>query len=406
MSVYRVAQLAFCFQIALLDCCGVAYGQFSPAPGSPFFFYSTLSQMAVGDFNNDGKLDLVVVREAAGQQLVFMGDGSGGFSPAAANPFVPEAFFVVVADFNRDGNLDLAFTSLLGTVWVFLGDGSGAFSLVPGGPIPIGDVGGVFAGQMSIAAGDFDRDGKVDLIVAHGNDTLATILLGNGQGGFTLAGTVDLKVFVSDLRLGDFNNDGKLDIAVNGPIDPFVTSAALLTILLGDGAGGFSPATRGPSTLAGGGAMALGDFNRDGNLDIAVGTTILLGNGLGSFSTVNSGAVASTPSVVAADFNHDGKLDLAFTNPASNTVSIMFGDGTGMFAAAPGSPFALPTVGYTGPGLIVGGDFNRDGRPDLAIADFFPGSITVMLNRYPNAPVHRRRVQGADETVPDVVPLR
>src|SRR5438445_124480 len=176
------------------------------------------------------------------------------------------------------------------------------------------------------------------------------------------------------LVAGDFNGDGKLDLALAN------FDSNNVSILLGTGTGSFNAAT---SFAAGSGpsSVAVGDFNGDGNLDLAVANqtsnnvSILLGTGTGSFSAATNFAAGSGPnSVAAGDFNGDGKLDLAMANNSSNTVSILLGTGTGSFSAA-----ANFGVGSS-PTSVAAGDFNGDGKLDLATGNNASNNVSILLN--------------------------
>ena len=246
----------------------------------------------------------------------------------------------------------------------------------------------------AVAQGDFNGDGKMDIVVANlgcicggppGPDGLS-VLLGNGDGTFSAGPTNPLaNIQVSAVAVGDFNNDGKADLATINL--PAVGSGGTISIsiLLGDGNGGFA----GSSTfnLDGASSIATADFNGDGNVDLAVTSdssntvTILLGGGNGSFTTSSTSATGQSPEqVVAADFNGDGKMDLATANLHDSTISIFLDNGDGTFTA--GAVLSYPGGSQVGADQIAVGDFNGDGKTDLAIASDVPnGSGTSDHNQ-------------------------
>jgi hypothetical protein len=352
------------------------------------------SAVAVGDFNGDGKLDLVTANYGhygVSDVSVLLGNGDGTFQPARnfATGTLPVVPSVAVGDFNGDGKLDIVATNG-SSVSVLLGNGDGTFQ--PAQTYGLPDEGGLVQTPLSLAVGDLNGDGKLDLVVTGTTQYLGygsappganyvNVLLGNGDGTFTDASTVQVPggALPEAVALGDFKGDGKLDVvtaATNG-----------VDVLLNNGNGTLAPPTA-FATDGTPGSVAVGDFNGDGKLDLVtgnyttgVGASIseLLGNGDGTFQP--SRKLASGDDLAeAADFNHDGKLDI-LTMPASNPngiVSVLLGNGDGAFqsplnyAAGP-SPYAVAV-----------GDFNGDGFPDLAVANN-PGSggastVSVLLN--------------------------
>jgi hypothetical protein len=295
------------------------------------------------------------------------------FSNASGSPIAAGAYPVSIAvgDFNGDGKLDLAVANQAGkNLTILLGNGDGTFTPAASSP-STGD------GPFSIAVGDFNGDGKLDLAVANLSDNTVTILLGNGDGTFTPAaaspstGTAPMAVAV-----GDFNGDGKLDLAVAN------SGSNNVTILLGNGDGTFTPAAASPGTGNGPSGLAVGDFNGDGKLDLAVtnqnsnNVTILLGNGDGTFTpAASSPSTGYGPlSIAVGDFNGDGKLDLAVANVTNNDVTVLLGNGDGTFTPTASSPAtaSLPTS-------IAVGDFNGEGKLDLAVANFGSNNVTILM---------------------------
>jgi VCBS repeat protein/putative Ig domain-containing protein/List-Bact-rpt repeat protein/FG-GAP repeat protein len=326
------------------------------------------SSVAVGDFNRDGNLDLAVASGAPGID-VLLGDGKGGFGAAAHIPM--EGFSVVVGDFDGNGILDLVVANpFKSKVSILLGVGDGTFGVAA--DLAVGGA------PESVAVGDFNGDGKLDLAVANFLSNNVSILLGNGDGSFGAVENFAVGSEPFHLAVGDFNRDGNLDLAVVNSDDDDVS------ILLGVGDGTFGAATNFPSGFRPG-FVATGDFNGDGKLDLAVGNgainnvSILLGAGDGSFGMPTNLHVGGLSCIVVHDFDRDGKLDLAMTRPGPengvwDVVSVFFGAGDGSFGSS-------RTFGSgSGPFSAVAGDFNHDGKLDLAVVNTFSNDVSLLLN--------------------------
>ena len=292
---------------------------------------------------------------------------------------------VAVGDFNGDGIPDLAvfsdsrlsygFLPDYG-VTILLGNGQGGFSPAEGSYIATPNR------PYAVAVGDFTGNGKQDLAVMDEWSTI-TILLGDGLGNFTVSNNslTACGYTAASLTVADFNNDGKLDLAVaceeggsNG-----------VTILLGNGDGSFTQSNGSPIPLAGNTPtfIVAGDFNGDGISDLAVAVDdrtdvnsvyILLNNGDGTFANGSPVPGGYEPwSLAVGDFNGDGKLDLAVADWYNAQVTILPGNGNGTFQ----QPETV-NVG-NGPFSIAVGDFNQDGIPDLAVANNYDGTIAILL---------------------------
>jgi hypothetical protein len=335
--------------------------------------------VAVADFNHDGNLDIATANSTTYDVTVLLGDGANGFSPAPGSPFGvganPES--VAVGDFNGDGKPDLAVANWgNNNVSVLLGAGNGAFTQAPGSPFAVG------TRPTSLATGDLNGDGNVDLVVANNGSNNVTVLLGTGSGGFNEANGSPFGSGTkpNSVAVGDFDGDGRPDIVVAnyGSND--------LTQLLGDGSGGFSPASDSPIAVGAGPAfVAVGDLNGDGRLDLAVANfgpssvTVLLGDGSSGFGPAPGSpfATGTNPiSISIGDLNGDGRSDLVTADFSSKSATVLLGGGSGDFKPAPGSPFAVES----NPDSVAIGDFNGDGLPDFVAADAGSNDVTVHLN--------------------------
>ena len=364
--------------------------------------------IAAGDFNGDGHLDIVTadqgningdLNNTVGVQL---NNGDGTFAPSVAYTVGIGPSKVVVGDFNGDGKLDLAVLNT-GTgesdssVSILLGNGNGTFRAQKVTNLNIQCTG--------IAVGDFNGDGKLDLVASNynhggfsGGTATVEVMLGNGNGTFQSPASYPLPASATNVVVADLRKDGKLDLIV-----PTENSADVgqifndLSILLGNGDGTFEPAVNyiiEDDAVA----VAVADFNDDGNLDLAVdnvcGTdpedcgystlSLLLGNGDGTFRPQmipNLVLGVGVFDIVAADFNGSGQMDLAVASAYESTVSLIFNTGNAAFISSE------TLVAGNGPLALVAGRFGAggNGSADLVLANWGDGapsdSITVMLNQ-------------------------
>jgi hypothetical protein len=300
-------------------------------------------------------------------------------APAAPFPLGRVINDVAAADFNRDGIPDLAVVDdyINGSVNILLGVGDGTFIAASNSPISVPDP------PSWLMIGDVNGDGRPDLVIPSQLGNSLTVLLGNGDGTFAMASGSPHPVGQNPLMiaLGDFNGDGKLDVAVTN------ANTNDVSILLGNGDGTFADAPGSPFQAGKAPeAIVTADFNGDGNLDLAIvnsppnTVTLLLGHGDGSFVAGRASpiTVGNFPTgIVAADFNGDGKPDLAVTNGFSYNVSILLGNGDGTFTAASGSPVAVGRQ----PFAINAGDFNNDGILDLAVVNTADNTLTLLSGK-------------------------
>jgi hypothetical protein len=286
-----------------------------------------------------------------------LGRGDGSF--VAARSFASGYYAIAEADFNNDGRADLATDA-----GVLLGNGDGTFQTDLSASL-----------GRPIVVGDFNHDGNIDVIGGDGfYNGYFYLSLGKGDG--TFQNPVSYQVpdcgTVYSLAVGDFNRDGSLDVAIG-------CSGKGLYVFLNNGQGGFGTAVEydsGGSNLF----VITGDFNRDGKLDLIVGDSVantvsfLAGNGDGTFQAPLVIGSTNLPIYIrAADLNGDGKLDLAVVNGVTGrgTVSVMLGNGDGTFQV----PVAY-RVGNS-PIAVTIADFNRDNKLDLAVANFSDGTVSL-----------------------------
>jgi hypothetical protein len=345
------------------------------------------------DLNGDGILDLA--GPGANGAAVMLGNANGTFRARVDFPAGGQSQDLAAGDFNSDGKQDLAVTinSPQISLSLLTGNGDGTFNA----PVTFPNTTGFDA--PVIVAADVNNDTRLDLLIAH---TLAcftapctssddvTIMLGNGNGTFQ-SSQMDVGTGMAEIAVGDFNRDGNKDLAMAG-------SQARLYLLRGNGDGTFvqqptQTLIPGDNHLGEDGTdIDVGDFNRDGIQDLVVAvslngsrTVVLIGNGDGTFRTpliITEPAIRIPHYQAVADYNGDGSQDLALSLGwgFQGMIEILNGNGDGTF-----QPLVLydpaPADSSSAGGDLVAGDFNRDGRPDLAlqVRGAFP-ALHILIN--------------------------
>jgi len=335
--------------------------------------------VAVGDFKEDGVPDLAVANTnlfgtGSSSVSVLLGKGDGTFDAAVNYGVGRNPRSIAVGDFNADHHADLAVANENGPrVSILAGNGDGTFQ--PAVNFPAG------RRPFFVAAADFNRDGALDLVVTNFvNAGRISTLMGNGDGTFQapVPHAIAPSMRAHMVVIADVNSDARLDL--------IVASAGVfqkpggISVLMGKGDGNF----RAPLNFLAGDspfAVALGDLNGDGKLDLAVANetastlSVLLGLGAGKFGFWGSFFTGSLPfSIVLADVDSDGTLDAVTANENGNDVSVLTGRGNGAFRDA------VSAAANQAPQCVASGDFNGDGAPDVAVANLISNDVSVLLN--------------------------
>ena len=345
------------------------------------------ASVALADFNRDRKLDIAVANSESRNVTILLGDGAGGFRPAAGSPSLAgdNPSDIAVGDVNSDGNLDLAFANHdTNYLTVLTGDGKGSFRPASGSPFSVQSK----PHPHGIAMADFNGDSKLDLTTDDWQNSRVTVLLNDGRGGFVSPGVSFPvgKMPYYKLRAADLNKDGRADIVTTN------FEGGNVTILLADGKGAFTEPTGSPfESNKHPFGIAIGDLNGDGNPDLAVAhysghitdtsgdrMSILLGAGDGTFRLAWSQLVPGKAPTSAAigDCNGDGIADAVFANYGNSSVTVVLGSRRD-FLVTPGSPLA---AGSHPTGVAVG-DLNGDGKADIVTANEEDNDISILLSK-------------------------
>lgn len=332
--------------------------------------------VATGDINRDGSVDLIVANQGSNNLSVLRGNQAGTFGVARSVTLpagISAPTHVALGDLNRDGKPDLAVAGT-GGIAVLIRKPNGSFARR------------AFLGRSAaaVAIGDVDGNGVPDLIAANPAEDKVTVIRRRANGRVLQARAYDVGDEPVSLKLADLNRDGRLDIAVankSGNSVSLLLRRPLKPI--------FALAAVSPSVGSSPRALEVADFDTDGKLDIAVinhdssNLSILLRSPSGSFeAAVNYPAGGKGTSLTLADINRDGVLDAAIASDAGGAlprqrVKVLYGKRDGTFRA----PAPIGPLTGTNLSSVASGDFNGDGRPDLAVTNVPGNLVRTFINQ-------------------------
>ena len=335
--------------------------------------------ICVDDLNNDHRLDIIIANRKSDSVGIFLGYGNGTFEAqriySTGNQSSPSA--ISLADFNGDGYLDIAVGNVMTEcIGILLGYGNGSFASLVTYPLEVN------FSPLAIDVGDVNNDDLLDIVVVDYDSGSIGVFLGIGNGRFSSMSmyTTDVNSKPMSMGLGDVNNDNCLDIVICN----YGTNS--VTILLGNGNGSFTFLItyflENQSSLF---SIALGDFNNDDKLDIAVANAIhkyigvFLGFGNGSFSRPNRyyfDLFTQPGPITVGFFNDDNYADIAVVCSQNSAVAFLFGTGDGKFLMGR----IYPTSSESLVKSIAYGDFNNDTRLDFVVSNAQDDNIDVYLS--------------------------
>jgi large repetitive protein len=349
--------------------------------------------LTLADFNNDGKPDIATSDSSSNGISILLNESAPSVALFSTATFIPvgnNPGAIASADFNHDGDQDLVVADYGSqNVDVLMGNGDGTFHAPQ--PYSLG------FNPTAVITTDINGDGIPDIVAAGYNVHEIAVMLGNGNGTFqapiftTLAGNISRGN--NSIAAGDFNGDGNADLAV-------ATGDGTVSVLDGNGNGTFQPPVSLSLANSGGEvfSVAVGDLNNDGHPDIVAvderngEVDIFLNNGDGTFAPAISYASPSAISATLADINGDGNEDIVLTGGGAN-FKIIFGNGDGTFQVA---------KSYTDvyAGQIAIADINGDGKPDVVSVAYYQRNLAVQLNAIGTATISGTPQAGTGGTYP------
>lgn len=344
--------------------------------------------LSAGDFDGDGKADLAALATGSNVVIVLVGNGDGTFRPAVRSAATSAMIGMVAADFDLDHKLDVAALvryNNANAVALIRGRGDGRFGAVVDSPGP-----GVNESVAGMITADVDGDGKIDLIGTQPGEDGLLIWLGRGDGSFRAPRQVPAGRQPMSIAQADLNGDGKIDLVTTNVVGHDIS------VLLGTGDGTFQDPVHHP--VAGDiTAIVVSDVNGDGRPDLMLSVSdnganerlaLMLNTGSDFADPVPICAGVSAPLVVA-DLDGDGDVDLIVAKPQDGVLRVLLGNGDGTFTAN------LTVLSSWSP---LAGDFDQDGKLDLAFCGGVGPSATAMERFGPSAGP-RRPASGAAQVI-------